>query len=176
MPSSAPSMMPTSAPSVATRAPTVIPGDGLEAWYIADTIQDPDGSNVSFWMDSSGNNHHVNQSDSILMPRLKANAMNGHKTLQFGNPGRRLTGIDSWKDELLAGQDGLTAFVVINNATRDWFPIDRGYYSDKGEKDICRKFDLTFCKPLSFHYLCMLSLRKMQPDSLRSLSFFRVGH
>mmetsp|Transcript_28919 Transcript_28919/g.49066 ORF Transcript_28919/g.49066 Transcript_28919/m.49066 type:complete len:539 (+) Transcript_28919:1720-3336(+) len=132
MPSSAPSMMPTSAPSVATRAPTVIPGGGLEAWYIADTIQDPDGSNVSFWMDSSGNNHHVNQSDSILMPRLKANAMNGHKTLQFGNPGRRLTGIDSWKDELLAGQDGLTAFVVINNATRDWFPIDRGYYADKG--------------------------------------------
>ena len=56
---------------------------GLKAWYDASTINQADGTNVSAWLDSSGNEAHMYQSTTSAQPTLQTNELNGRAVVRF---------------------------------------------------------------------------------------------
>jgi 6-phosphogluconolactonase (cycloisomerase 2 family) len=56
---------------------------GLKAWYDASTIDQADGTNVSAWLDSSGNEAHMYQSTTSAQPTLQTNELNGRAVVRF---------------------------------------------------------------------------------------------
>lgn len=62
-------------------APTDI--SGLKAWYDASTLTGADGSSVSTWLDSSGNEANMFQSTTAAQPTLQTNELNGRNVVRF---------------------------------------------------------------------------------------------
>lgn len=56
---------------------------GLKAWYDASTLTGTDGSSVSQWLDSSGNQAHMFQPSATAQPTLQTNELNGRNVVRF---------------------------------------------------------------------------------------------
>lgn len=56
---------------------------GLVGWWDASTLSGADGSSVSAWLDSSGNEAHMYQSTSAAQPTLQTNELNGQNVVRF---------------------------------------------------------------------------------------------
>lgn len=56
---------------------------GLKAWYDASTLTGTDGSAVSQWLDSSGNQAHMFQPSATAQPTLQTSELNGRNVVRF---------------------------------------------------------------------------------------------
>lgn len=56
---------------------------GIKGWWKADSISQADGSSVSAWLDSSGNEAHMYQSSASAQPTLQTNELNGYPVVRF---------------------------------------------------------------------------------------------
>ena len=56
---------------------------GIKGWWKADSIAQADGSSVSAWLDSSGNEAHMYQSSASAQPTLQTNELNGYPVVRF---------------------------------------------------------------------------------------------
>jgi 6-phosphogluconolactonase (cycloisomerase 2 family) len=56
---------------------------GIKGWWKADSIAQADGSSVSAWLDSSGNEAHMYQSSATAQPTLQTNELNGYPVVRF---------------------------------------------------------------------------------------------
>lgn len=56
---------------------------GIKGWWKADSIAQADGSSISAWLDSSGNEAHMYQSSASAQPTLQTNELNGYPVVRF---------------------------------------------------------------------------------------------
>lgn len=87
--------------------------DYLSLWLRADFGLTTTGSNVSHWMDMSGNSNDADQPTSANQPTIVSNTVNGHPAVNFNGTSQYM----SFANDLADFSRGFAAFIVTKPAT-----------------------------------------------------------
>jgi Putative phage tail protein len=103
-----------------------IPGEppDLVLWLKGDTLTGTDGSNISTWLDSSGNNHDAVQATEADQPNLETQELNFLNVVHFDGPNSEYLGIDD--DLSVLGITAGSLFIVLKSAN------DPGLFGQQG--------------------------------------------
>lgn len=126
---------------------STLPTANMLLRFKADDISGANGSSVSSWPESSGNNHPAaTQATSTNQPTLVTNILNGHKAVYFDgiNDFLQLTGSAL---DVARNRDALTVFIAYMypsayNGTRTFFTLSSGTSSTSNRVGVSLKDSL----------------------------------
>lgn len=84
---------------------------GLKMWLDASTLTDADGSSVTTWNDSSGNDAYATQSNATYRPILKTSIQNNRNIVRFDGVDDNLI-VNTAKLDMLRNVSGSSLFAV----------------------------------------------------------------